>query len=589
MMNWKKFCVCAFTCLFAATLFGCDESDGVGELKYSTGINAGGNYDRTLFYRNDLTREMADPGMIYIDEGPESGYFYIYPTGCPVRAFRTRDFSSFEFQGQAFVPDDKAWSNDNYWAPEVIYNKTDGLYYMYYTAQKKGPRPENSASTWDNMTFGVAVSKSPSGPFKEWTGTRRLELYDGNGDKILDGDGNPATEEVPLGVSEAPFDFTVARPFKEYAADHAGINEFAVIDPSPFYDENGDLYIYFVKHLSSNQGHMNIWGIKMNDPVTPDYSTLRQLTKAGYTEVNDNVPAQSEPNCTINEAPYMSVHTTKRPDGSEIKKYYLTFAIYGYSHASYAVSTAVGDSPLGPFRKLDTAFNQPMYGADGNFAGYLSGTAHHAFATDANGQMWIASHAHKIYGNGSRRALLFDRAYWIYNEELGLDIIHANGPSKGLNPLPEGAGEYKNIAEDALISCKDAEPGQTGLLSDGLVVFHDYDDGLMFRTGGPMRISLKFDAPRAVRAVMVYNSINFDEAFDRLDVEVVTEEGYRYKADDVPYPADYRDGFSVRPGGSAVVAFNELSLSEIVVTIDSRFEEAVGNAFAISEIVVLGK
>jgi hypothetical protein len=47
-----------------------------------------------------------------------------------------------------------------------------------------------------------------------------------------------------------------------------------VADAHPMLDENGDLYLYFIKRSFSPMNGLTCWGMKMKDFATPDYSTL---------------------------------------------------------------------------------------------------------------------------------------------------------------------------------------------------------------------------------------------------------------------------------------------------------------------------
>lgn len=157
-------------CLVAAvSLAGCGGGDALTKdatlLPYSTGVNAEGKYDETLFYRNDLyTTDAPDPGSIYCEE---DGYWYIFTTG--LLCMRTKDFVTYEDMGIALDPDPDAWSYTRYWAPECIYDKKTQKYYLYYSAAAKNV-PE--INMYDSFRLGVAVSDTPAGPYHEWEGER---------------------------------------------------------------------------------------------------------------------------------------------------------------------------------------------------------------------------------------------------------------------------------------------------------------------------------------------------------------------------------------------------------------------------------
>ena len=114
----KKYTAMLIAGLCAAVIALCGCSGSSKPLAYGTGIDAEGKYDNTLFYRNDMILgESPDPGAFYNEA---DGYVYIYPTGAPIRAYRTKDFANWEYMGYVFDPDVDAWSYTHYWAPEVI-------------------------------------------------------------------------------------------------------------------------------------------------------------------------------------------------------------------------------------------------------------------------------------------------------------------------------------------------------------------------------------------------------------------------------------------------------------------------------------
>lgn len=59
------------------------QTEGALALPYDDMINAEGEYDESLFYRNELETECADPGVIYVSEeesGEYGGWYYMYAT-----------------------------------------------------------------------------------------------------------------------------------------------------------------------------------------------------------------------------------------------------------------------------------------------------------------------------------------------------------------------------------------------------------------------------------------------------------------------------------------------------------------------------
>lgn len=121
--------------------------------------------------------------------------------------------------GNSVIPTD----DDGYhvWAPDVIYNKAQGLYYMYYC----------TSSTWNASNLCYAVSETVEGPY-EWKGAL---IYSG------------FTSET-IGATDV-LDYVSG----EYAAanyitlgDEYNYEEYPnAIDPSVFYDEDGRMWMVY--------------------------------------------------------------------------------------------------------------------------------------------------------------------------------------------------------------------------------------------------------------------------------------------------------------------------------------------------------
>lgn len=170
---------------------GCSQGNHAQEFYYDDGIVAdGANYNTTQFFRNDLEVDWyADPDAIYVTEGEDAGWFFVYATtgnGGGFAIYRTKDFSSWEPIGFADMKTDKdGWVTTGVWAPEVIY--MNGKYWMYFSACAK----DKNAKT---HYLGIAVSDSPRGPF---------ELYESDSSNFY---GETAVKSKPPIVFEDHFD-----------------------------------------------------------------------------------------------------------------------------------------------------------------------------------------------------------------------------------------------------------------------------------------------------------------------------------------------------------------------------------------------
>ena len=278
-------------------------------------------------------------------------------------------------------------------------------------------------------------------------------------------------------------------------------------------------------------------------------------------------------------------------------KYYLTFSVYGCTDKRYSVAQAVADDPLGPYTKLDYEDGGIILSADGGTWDFVSGTGHHCFV-QAGDELIIFYHQHldRLNGN-SQRAFSFDRAVWAENAD-GLPVLYCNGPTWSIQPQLHINTEYRNIAPDATVTAENAAEGGTaenvGALTDGLLSLYSFIDYVpeFSASAGQTVITLAFGDWRTVRAVMVYNSKNFDTAFGsvaRIEFDFLRpDNGETATAyiDSLGFDWNFyfdRNNQTMRPGGSATAEFDELQVKKIRITLASQA------AVNVSEIVVLGK
>ena len=137
--------------LLMGSIAGCgkNEENGIELPHYDQSEDQ--SYNPDLFYRNDMTTYSADPSVLWVPEERDAeygGYFYMFSTGDAgnVRSFgvnRSRNMIDWEYVQTAFLPDAESWSQDRLYAPECIYDETDGKYYLFYSASWKGREGDN--------------------------------------------------------------------------------------------------------------------------------------------------------------------------------------------------------------------------------------------------------------------------------------------------------------------------------------------------------------------------------------------------------------------------------------------------------------
>jgi len=161
----------------------------------------------------------ADPNIVRFGDT-----FYIYPTtdgfegwsGTQFKAYSSTDLVHWKDHGVILdLGPDISWADSRAWAPTM--EERNGKYYFYFCA---------------DANIGVAVSDSPTGPFKDALGKPLLK-----------------------------------------AGDHPG----QMIDPAVFTDDDGQSYLYW--------GNGRAYVVPLNnDMVSFDASKVTDITPSGYNE-----------------------------------------------------------------------------------------------------------------------------------------------------------------------------------------------------------------------------------------------------------------------------------------------------------------
>ncbi|MET8979521.1 family 43 glycosylhydrolase [Streptomyces sp. NPDC004539] len=161
----------------------------------------------------------ADPNIVRFGDT-----FYIYPTtdgfegwsGTQFKAYSSKDLVHWTDHGVILdLGPDVSWADSRAWAPTIA--EKNGKYYFYFCA---------------DANIGVAVSDSPTGPFKDALGKPLLK---------------------------------------------AGQLPGQMIDPATFTDDDGTTYLYW--------GNGRAYVAKLNADMTSlDMSTVKDITPSGYNE-----------------------------------------------------------------------------------------------------------------------------------------------------------------------------------------------------------------------------------------------------------------------------------------------------------------
>ena len=530
------------------------------------------SYNKNLYYLNELNFPVADPTVIFVEEGEEKGYFYAYGTSDLIQChgfqcWRSKDLTNWEYVGVAFEPDfSESWSINNHWAPEVLYD--DGVYYLFYSAQnwKAGHR----------HCMSVAVSTTPYGPFESLDGCKNL-------------DGKELSKGEPV------YDFSSNLPNREGIVNHT-------IDIHPFIDPvTGDKYLYFSAYQNwGKRAYQEIYGVKMKDWFTPDYSTLTQITSIFNSKVDDfrtemaggqiqfgDIDEGQNEYATVNEGPFVYYY-----NGT----YYMTYSVYPYTSPNYQVRQALSTSPLGEYTKVAVEDGGTIIYTESDWEN-LASAGHHCFIRCGE-QLMIAYHTFIDRATiQSGRALAVDEIKFVENEK-GQVLMHANGPTYSYQPLPEAITGYKNVAPLATVTASHtAADSDVKYLTDGVYKVHKTDLVSEYKTqtvesSTKTTISFKFDDWTNVRSVLLYNSLDYN-----LSVPVVSKIRLNYKtangsdwveAKNVKFNYGWNSDSrsTMYPGGAIMLEFAEMPVKEVEITLNLS---AAVPSVAIGEIMIMGR
>ncbi len=268
--------------------------------------------------------------------------YYLYPTwrGWGYDVFVSDDLVNWTHEGLAFKD-----ARGGAWAPDLFHNKRgDGKFYLYYT-----DTPSTGERTPTNKQIGVAVADSPLGPFVD-----------------------------------------------------KGSLERDSIDAHLFEDDDGKLYLYYVKFGPTN--HIVVQA--MVDPLTK---------KGKPTDVIAPTEQWERISGPVTEGPFMLKHNGI---------YYLTYSGTGADSPNYGIGYATSNSPLGPFKKY--AGNPIVKRTD-----KVLGPGHHCVVEGPDGKLWMVYHQKRSEKQSYHRYLALD-PMWFDDD----GILHARVSFREDEPAP---------------------------------------------------------------------------------------------------------------------------------------------------------
>lgn len=202
-------------------------------------------------------------------------------------------------------------------------------------------------------------------------------------------------EHIAIAVADSPLG-----PFTQ--KEKKWLSEELGIDGHFFVDDDGTIYLYFVRFDNGNVIYM----AKMKDDLS------------GFDEGGERFLIRAEEewetrDCSVVEGPFVLKHH---------EKYYLTYSANHTRSPDYAVGYAVSESPYGPFIKYKG--NPILHKTE-----FVNGVGHHSFTRSHNkDELVCVYHCHYNKRQFQPRLVCVDRAQFVMDNN-GDYILKIYGPT----------------------------------------------------------------------------------------------------------------------------------------------------------------
>ncbi len=442
-----------FSCVFAISMLGGLVACSASEEK---------NY--TVNYNDIATGDISsgvsvhDPSILEVN-----GTYYIY--GSHMTAAKSSDLLNWEMiadgysktnpvYGQIYDVKDEAFAyagskdsliptddkGTHVWAPDVIYNETAGLYYMYYC----------TTSTWNASNLCFGTSKYPEGPF-DWRG---VLIYSGFNMSSIDS--TDVYDYVDEDYAKKKYIKAGAYNFEDYPN---------AIDPTVFYDRDGRMWMtygswsggIFLLELDPSTGL--VIHPKADEANNVDSYYGKKLLGGGHISI---------------EGPYIMY--------DEVTDYYYLFVSYGalQSNGGYQIRVFRSKTVDGDYIDMNGKYPEKSAMHE-NFGLKLSGnyklpsmekaymaTGHNSAFIDEDGKCYVVYHTRFNDGGEGHsprvHQMLMNEAGWPC--ELPYQTQGETVSSDGY-PKDEVVGRYFFINQGTDISSDIANPQIIYLNADG--------------------------------------------------------------------------------------------------------------------------
>ena len=333
-------------------------------------------YDSTSGQYYAYSTEGADEGYNFaIYSSPDLATWHKHPGGVLKACYRGEDDAEPLGGGQA------CWARDWFWAPEAYHNEKTGWYFFFFAGRLREDLTKDYfrySKFEEPSKIGVAVSRSPTGPFKEIE-PKPIDYYPFD----------PDYPDVNLIMDEEQM--LPPQTLEEGQTAPKG-TYIPTIDVNLFFDNDGRIYMYLSRNAYRNwnwdadlgkyieESNIIVVELERDWWDNPDASTMPKVPcnitmyngvgelghpprKDGWkTVISYGADPQEWENFHVDD--YAKFNGTKKdrrwsegstvitrpgPDGRPV--YLLTYSANNYEAANYGVGFATAESPLGPFRK----------------------------------------------------------------------------------------------------------------------------------------------------------------------------------------------------------------------------------------------
>jgi len=331
---------------------------------------------------NPLSVSFGDPFILYASDGN----YYMYGTTGGLNGFKaysSTDLIEWKDEGVIYEgATTESWTVDCFWAPEVY--ERNGKYYLWFSANWK----HNPTLEEENFRIGVAVSDSPTGPFKE---LHNGPVFD-PGYPIIDANlyFDDENDKIFLYYSRCCYKNPVESEVATWAKEKG------------WFDEIEESWVYGVELKPDYSGVIGEPVLLLRPPVSMDDKQAEWESRSVTSrEVN-----------------------RRWTEGSFIFKkndvFYMMYSANFFGGQNYAVGYATSNHPLGPFNKAE---NNPVLQKNTEQGGKVTGTGHNMVLTLPDGEMLCVYHG-RTEETGRERVVFIDK---MKIDENGLLIVE--GPT----------------------------------------------------------------------------------------------------------------------------------------------------------------